>query len=217
METKKCSKCGINYCKSQFHKVSAASDQVRAVCKTCQHSYGAKYQLTRKEYNAQWYQKNKDRLNAKSRLYHTDNKERLNAKNRQKYYANQAFYIAQRKQYNVRNKSAIAARRLLPENWFRAQLLRLAQRRQFVFIPNRLVDLTNDLCKLLRENSFCPYTQQPLIPGVNLHIDHILPISRGGAILNINNLQLVSEQYNRAKWNLTDSEFARHWKLTWIP
>jgi 5-methylcytosine-specific restriction endonuclease McrA len=72
---------------------------------------------------------------------------------------------------------------------------------------------------LLMKNipSYCPYTGEPLIPGDNLVIDHKHPKSKKGSVLGIDNLQLVGKVYNHAKGTMTDSEFARHWKLTWIP
>lgn len=52
----------------------------------------------------------------------------------------------------------------------------------------------------------CTYTDEPLILGVNVSLDHKLPQCRGGGH-NIENLQWVSKRINKNKFNLTHEEF----------
>lgn len=73
--------------------------------------------------------------------------------------------------------------------------------------------LITNLYKKLIEQPTCLYTNDKLIPGVNCHLDHRIPLSRGGQRLNINNLQWVSRRYNMAKHDMTDEEFKDFCKL----
>lgn len=70
------------------------------------------------------------------------------------------------------------------------------------------------LHEMLQTALVCPYTGDKLIPGVNLHLDHKIPISRQPELaLDINNLQFVSKRYNHAKYDMTDKEFLTFCKL----
>jgi len=64
---------------------------------------------------------------------------------------------------------------------------------------------------------YCPYTQEPIVPGKNLHLDHKIPISiRPDLAADISNLQWVSKAYNYCKWDMTDAEFASKYTLMYI-
>lgn len=61
-----------------------------------------------------------------------------------------------------------------------------------------------------RQSGRCALTGLPL-DGVPVHVDHIIPITRGGTD-DESNLQLVVRPANMAKGNGTDEEF-RTWLL----
>ena len=63
----------------------------------------------------------------------------------------------------------------------------------------------------------CPYTGEPVLPGINLHLDHKLPLKeRPDLAFNLDNLQWVSKAYNYCKWDMSDTEFTSKYKLTYI-
>lgn len=63
----------------------------------------------------------------------------------------------------------------------------------------------------------CPYTSEPLTPGINLHMDHKIPLKvRPDLAFSLDNLQWVSKAYNYAKWDLTDEEFQSKYSLRYI-
>jgi len=66
--------------------------------------------------------------------------------------------------------------------------------------PSELVNLWNI------QKSICPITGILLSPGVNVHLDHIVPIARGGDNA-MSNLRFVHDSVNQMKGNMLDSEF----------
>jgi len=93
------------------------------------------------------------------------------------------------------------------------ELLRAIVRENKVVIPlNKRLVLAKKLYKKLLAHPTCPYTGDVLIPRVNLSLDHIKPIAKGGTH-TIRNLEWVSRRANQAKADLTPSEFYNLCKL----
>lgn len=87
------------------------------------------------------------------------------------------------------------------------EILRTIIQDHKVTIPLEVrIPLAKALYQKLLDNPNCPYTGVKLIPRVNLSLDHIKPISRGGNHV-IDNLEWVSRQANYAKSNMTPNEF----------
>jgi ribosomal protein L32 len=62
--------------------------------------------------------------------------------------------------------------------------------------------------KMQAQNWLCPYTGEKLVLGVNVELDHILPVSRYPEHRNdVNNVEWVSEKANQMKQSLTKEEF----------
>lgn len=59
----------------------------------------------------------------------------------------------------------------------------------------------------------CYYTKEPVVLR-DLQVDHKLPRSRGGSD-KLDNLCITSSGINRAKGNMTDSEFTQLLNLIW--
>ena len=55
----------------------------------------------------------------------------------------------------------------------------------------------------MRDNYTCQICGATVKDGVKLHIDHIVPVSKGGTN-DINNLQVLCKQCNLEKHNRTD-------------
>jgi 5-methylcytosine-specific restriction endonuclease McrA len=79
---------------------------------------------------------------------------------------------------------------------------------QIVKTDQEIKLLKESLYNLILRTPKCPYTKEPLDFKTNLHLDHKIPVSRDSSkILDLENLQWVSEIYNHAKWDQTDEEF----------
>lgn len=59
---------------------------------------------------------------------------------------------------------------------------------------------------LKQQNYCCALTGRTLTPNTAA-IDHVIPILRGGAVTDFNNIQILNADVNRAKGNMTDEEF----------
>jgi 5-methylcytosine-specific restriction endonuclease McrA len=57
------------------------------------------------------------------------------------------------------------------------------------------------------QNGACAITGVCIEIGVNAHVDHIIPKSKGGAINDISNLQYLHQIANMTKGNSSDEEF----------
>lgn len=60
-----------------------------------------------------------------------------------------------------------------------------------------------------KQNGKCAITGDQLIPGVNIHVDHIVPLYRGGNS-DPSNLRLIKDYVNKLKGSLLDEEFEEH-------
>jgi 5-methylcytosine-specific restriction endonuclease McrA len=98
--------------------------------------------------------------------------------------------------------------------WSKISLLRRCARKKGITYTNETIATVRSY---LFDNipSHCPFTGEPLTKGENLHLDHIIPVSRGGEWISLDNLRWVSETYNRAKFDMTAEEFAHRYTLTY--
>ena len=78
-------------------------------------------------------------------------------------------------------------------------------------------DTAKILLSKFKKNPKCPYTGEPLILGLNAHLDHILPRSRyPDFITSLENLEWVSAVGNHAKGSMTKEEFLSQYKIIYI-
>jgi len=80
------------------------------------------------------------------------------------------------------------------------------------------IQVLNYLVPLAKTITHCPYTGELLTPGVNMSIDHKLPLSRyPHRAFDLDNLEWVSLTYNYAKRDRTTEEFNRHYTIIYTP
>lgn len=66
--------------------------------------------------------------------------------------------------------------------------------------------LSKDLLKLWhKQKARCALSDEPIIPGINAHLDHIVPIARGGSS-EISNVRWIDASINLIKRDLLDEE-----------
>lgn len=58
----------------------------------------------------------------------------------------------------------------------------------------------------IKQNYKCALTGDELVVGDGASIDHIIPVSKGGAVKDINNLQAITLDANHFKWTKTNEE-----------
>lgn len=123
METKICSKCGIEKKVCEFQKDCSKKDKLYSSCRECVCKKTKKYLKDNKNLIKQskknFYQKNKEKINRKSseyrkknsekiksylKKYYKDNKEALCKKNKLKYFENKESILKKSKEYREVNK-----------------------------------------------------------------------------------------------------------------
>lgn len=208
MNEKTCTKCKILKLMINFYKDRSKKDGYRCICKTCTSKNGVKYRRNNKEkikvVQAKWYKKNKEKLKAIHQVYCKANKTKIQDQQRiykeahkeQARFINAEWYKAHKAERNEYVKKWCS----LPKNKLRV-LMSAAIRHSLKGKKEgrRWEDLVgyklSDLAKRLKSTLPDGYTWNEYINGVDLHIDHIIPISA----------------FNITSYNCTD--FKRCWAL----
>jgi 5-methylcytosine-specific restriction endonuclease McrA len=174
------------------------------------------------------YLKHRDSVKAKSSRYYHENKEqvrdsrkaayerdrerireqrRINKVHRRDYYRNREVIIKRMREYKLRNKDRLFEyakqyRERHPEVKAITESKRRARRRLVTIGEVTAADIRK-MC--LEQNSCCKSCGKSFSDGY--HIDHIVPISRGGPHA-IANLQLLCPRCNMRKGCLMPDEWA---------
>jgi hypothetical protein len=188
METKFCRDCKHDLPVSDFHKQTKAKDGLQIRCKACNKAMGAA-----------WYQKNKERRNAKSQEWYEANKEEHNANCRQYQEENKERLYPKQRQWKQENAER---RRDVDVAWLNAnpgysahraakyrsaKLQRTPQWADMEAIAELYVE-----AKRLTE-----------LTGIQFHVDHIVPL-QGELVSGLHvpaNLQLLTAHENHSKSN----------------
>ena len=181
METKRCTKCGEVKPVSEFHKKKRARDGRQARCKACV-----------KAYAAEWYVRNRERINERNAAWDAANRERRREVN-SAWHAKNREHVAERKAaYYSAHPEKSAENRARSAEWYRENRDRIAERRATT--PN--VWWEGDYRKRMRGYGFEPrvssFTREQLYERWGTRcfhcgsedgttLDHYpTPISRGG-------------------------------------
>jgi hypothetical protein len=181
METKKCTKCGIEKNFSEFHKCSRHKDGVRGVCKICRKSETIKnreYYHTHKENmiikKKEWLEKNPNYHKEYGKKYTLTNRDKLNEKQkrwREKNYETNILKARIKKKEKYNNDISFKIKHLL-----RCRINKIVKYKR-----------NESSLKLLGCNidEFIKYIETKFIDGMSWsnygyygwHIDHIIPLS----------------------------------------
>ena len=205
---KKCTKCGEVKSLDEFNNDKNTKDSKSFYCKLCTKEY-------RKIHGKKYYQKHKEKLNAKSRLYYKNNKEKLNQR---------------AEEYRKKNKDKILLHyKNNKEKKLKYLKKYLKERRKIDPIFKLRGCISSNICKALKAQGYTKNTKTfnilkceydffiEFLNGVasngytygvgNLHLDHVIPISlaetEDEAILlsHYSNYQLLSADENIVKGN----------------
>lgn len=183
---KRCSRC--HQCKpatpQHFSREARHSDGLRADCKRCEH-----------ERSRQYRKLNVEKLRERQRKYHSANAERLREYKRRYYNAHAEKKREWQRDYRLTHIAEVTARnrRWDAENPDRA---RARRRRYAVAHPEQAAarsrnrrarergatgkhTIADVRAQLKRQKSKCYYCHAKLDSGY--HVDHVVPLSRGGA------------------------------------
>lgn len=164
------------------------------VCKNCnceteRYTDGRCKPCVRKR-SAQWAAKNKDSINARSRIWNFVNAEK-------KRTTNAAYRAVNQEEINLRRK---LKRQVNPN----IEKVKAAVRRARKLVtPGKLSKNIVDIL-LAQQNGCCACCEAPLLS--TYHLDHILPLSLGGSNSD-DNVQLLLPKCNLQKYNAHPEKF----------
>jgi 5-methylcytosine-specific restriction endonuclease McrA len=156
-------------------------------CKSC----GREYKRAKNEhivqYRKEWYKSNKKRMSQHNKEWYEANKEYKNHRNKEWYDANKERKLNYMRGYRQTDKGKLV-HRLSEHN-------RRANKKYNTTSGDRLT--TEQIVYLTEIYTECAYCNTPLTPD-NTHLDHIHPLSKGGAH-SIDNVTLACKDCNLRK------------------
>ena len=205
VEGKTCKKCGEWKGFGEFYKDKRNKDECREKCKKCIKQYQKKnaerlkkYRQENaeqfKEYERQYYQENIERIKGRKKQHYQENAERLKETCKQYQQKNPERYKEYRKQYLQTERGR--------ESFYRSNLKRKSYKHKVNFTPHErkvILDRDNWKCCNCGIKVHDRSTGDWNTPD-KAHIDHIIPLSKGGNS-EPSNLQTLCRTCNLSKNN----------------
>jgi len=166
-QSRRCTTCGETKPFADFNKSPTGKHGLASQCKLCRSAWHRKY-----------YQANKDKIIAKSLDYARAHKEEIAAWHRVYYVANKEKIKEKSRRWYIEHKERSAASRRAYSQTPHGRAVRQASRARRRMLPD-MSYITATTMQEVQEasNGICPYCGEPFENG---HIDHIIPVSKGG-------------------------------------
>lgn len=191
-----CSSCKQELELIYFHKNKSKKDGYNCYCKQCRNNNAVKYKEKRAEYTKEYRKKNKEQLKETKKKYYEDNKEKINLKNRIYHHNNKDRLNKISNKYYNENKEIIRQKSKEYYNSEKGKLVfkKARVKRKALVRKAKVGDI--DLNKII-SNKKCYWCNTKILDN-NYHIDHYIPISKGGEHSN-DNLVLSCPKCNLTK------------------
>ena len=196
MEEKQCKKCDRILPVACFSRAKSKKDGLCSQCKECDKAY---YESNKKrilENKQKYHEQNRESIIAYQRNRYPAVKEQRIEKARMYYEENKEFVLEARKEYYENNKEEIARKRKEYYTENKGMFIAAAQNRQrsmqiaYAALTKEEKEIVNYIYKRA--------AQLQSEYGIEMHVDHIVPLSKGGKH-HPSNLQILSASDNRAK------------------
>lgn len=227
METTKiCTCCNTEKNLTEFHKRKSIKDGHSTICKKCKSEKDKKYReenktkiyQSKKEYREknidiirikkkEYRNNNKEKISKRDKEYREKNKEKIRENKKLYYEANKEYVLSKNKEYQKRNRVRLN-KYLLEYSKTKigsASKLNTRHKRRTV-IKNGDVT-TQQLKELYSTVKNCYWCNIKLTKN-NTHLDHFVPLSKGG-LHTIDNLVLSCSCCNLKKSNKDPYQFAQ--------
>jgi 5-methylcytosine-specific restriction endonuclease McrA len=209
---KTCCMCKIaqdtdNFCQHK-NRLDNLSDQCRHCAKLYRQQHQAdkkKYQSSSPEYKKEYRRQNKERANYLRRLNRKNNPDKYRQLAKLRYQKNKRsirehqkkYYLAHKNYFQSKNKNYRLANR---------EYILLKNRKRKRLLSGSNISQLEIKQLLIKHNNSCYYCKCSVNSGFNLHLDHKIPLVRGGQH-NIHNLVPACATCNLRKGTKTDIEF----------
>jgi len=189
-----CSRCQQYLSMDFFGRNQASKDGLAFYCKNCA-----------KQYKKDYFFKNKSQINQLRRKNYSLSSSKIKEQNQKSYLQHLAARKAAMKVYYQNHLLSFKSRSKSYRQSHHQEILLRNRQRQLKLAINKISqDEINHL--LLTYYHRCFYCHQKVIRGINLHLDHRVPLKRGGKH-HISNLVPSCQTCNLQKGILTDVEF----------
>lgn len=205
-QTKICTACNKSILLSGFSKDKSTKDGFCYKCKTCTKEYKQQYKINNRETiangNKIYREKNLEKIKEEKKKYYTKNKDKISKKCKQYYTDNKNNILKTCKIYRENNKEKIRA-------YSRTEKGRaiMAKSKGFRRMKKRKGDVTSSqIEELIKKSNVCYWCGIKII-NHEMHIDHYVPLSKGGEH-TISNLVVSCPACNLKKSAKDPLEFA---------
>lgn len=209
--TKQCSKCRETKPATRefFYSNKDAKDGFCSPCKTCKGIQQKRYYQENREktqaVNRRWLEENRDKYAEYKKRYYREHRQEAAEYGQRHYNENRETYAENGKRYYQENREEVLerARRWREEN---PEAFRAALRNRKARLRNAEGSHTEaEISQMLEDQGhLCAYCEVPLFGA--FHVDHMIPISRGGRN-DWTNLAVVCPTCNLRKYARTTEEF----------
>jgi len=175
---------------SEFARASATVDKLNVNCKKCNIKIA----------NTEYYIKNKEKINNKSKEYHIQNRETILAGKKEYYYDNTLKINEYNKSYYVNNKESLTIKKNKYMQNNRGKLNALNTRRR-ISAKQRCPKWANN--DKIKTYYLAAQVMNFFNPFANHHVDHIIPLN-GKVVSGLhveNNIQILTAHENNVKSN----------------
>ena len=211
MDTKRCPKCGETKPIEGFYKNKSRKDGYSAWCKNCDNINHKKHIQNNREYMREYekyeYYKNHEAHKRRSREYAHKNKDKVKQARTEYYQKNRDQILAQNRLYNQTNKDKIDLRNKAYYESHKEDFIFKARERKKKIKDTKDGTITKEALDMMYESQYhkCNYCNCDL-DQFGKHLDHILPLSRGGRH-TLNNVHWICPRCNLSKNDKTEEEW----------
>jgi 5-methylcytosine-specific restriction endonuclease McrA len=211
---KSCKKCNIEYSLDNFYKKKGGRLGVDSICKICDRK---RPRIKNKETASLYYKKNKEKISIKNKKWALENPDKMRIFSRKSYQKHKTSICESRKSYRITNSEKIAE---IEKRYRDGNLEAVRAKNNKYRIENPEVfnakSAKRRAAKIQRTPKWLSDEQLNLIKqfyieakilesvdGIKRHVDHIIPL-QGKTVSGLHvpwNLQILTEQENRAKLN----------------
>ena len=147
-----------------------------------------------------YYEKNKNKILKDSSKRYYEKKEIILEKQKNRYVENIEMFLVRNKNYRIKNNIQICKNQkkyASTEGGKITQIIAKHTRRMRSWENNKHLDDFDRFC-IIEARSLCKLRES--LTGIKWHIDHIVPVSKGGSS-GCHNLQVVPAKWNQSKSN----------------
>ena len=205
-ESKACTKCGQIKPYSDFYKAKKYKTGLQSACKVCSYE-SVKASVAKKP----------EHYDRKSREWQINNRSHLNDLARKYYWADPETYRARTRAWQAEHKDFIAIKNFVYKTENAERLSELSKEWR-AKNPDKVVEQNNRRRQRMYDNGMFFVSQKEVrrlmsspcfyCGGKTQHLDHVVPISRGGTH-SIGNLVPACQKCNQSKSNKFITEWRR--------